>query len=108
MGVSRVGRRGLVLAVIGAQFCVPFLALVISEPPTRLGFQMYSGRGTLEVIVEDERGREIDYDAGEVLAAPPRVELDWSRHLPAAICEATPQAARVKVAQSGHTTVVEC
>lgn len=101
-------RRGLVVAVIGAQFCVPLVALLATEPPTRLGFQMYSGQARLQVTVEDERGDELDYDAGQVLAAVPRVELDWTRVLPPALCEVTEGAARVTVSQSGVATTVEC
>lgn len=100
--------RGVVITVIAAQFCVPLVALVASEPPTRLGFQMYSGLGELEVTVEDERGEDMDYDAGEALAVAPRIEIDWTRHLPEALCEVTEGAARVTVSQSGVTTTAEC
>jgi hypothetical protein len=48
--------RRVVPAVVAAQLAVPLIALVGSPPPTRLGFQMYSGLGVLEISVEDRRG----------------------------------------------------
>lgn len=104
MGAS----RGVVLAIIGAQFCVPLVALVASTPPTRLGFQMYSGLGGVDITVVDKGGEELEPDLGAVLVAPPRPEIDWTRRLPEALCE-VPGAARVTVARAGENSrTVEC
>lgn len=104
MGMS----RGIVLAVIGAQFCVPLVALVASAPPTRLGFQMYSGQGGVDITVEGEGGEELDPELGEILAVPLRPEVDWTRRLPDALCE-VPGAMRVTVSRTGENSrTVEC
>lgn len=100
-------RRGLVLAVIAAQFAVPLVALVGSVPPTRLGFQMYSGLGGLEIAVEDRGGDELEVDLADVLAVSPRSELDWTRRLPEALC-GVPAAARVTVTRPEASRTVEC
>lgn len=100
-------RRGLVATVIAAQFCVPLVALLASAPPTRLGFQMYSGLGGLDITVEDERGEELEYDPADILAVSPRIEIDWTRRLPEALCEAT-GAARVTVGRPEATRTVTC
>ena len=100
-------RRGLVATVIAAQFCVPLVALLASAPPTRLGFQMYSGLGGLEVTVEDEQGETLEYDPGDVLPVSPRIEIDWTRRLPEALCEVT-GAARVTVERPEATRTVAC
>lgn len=100
--------RGVVLTVIAAQFCVPLIALVGSAPPTRLGFQMYSGEGGIDITVEDRHGEELDPPLGDVLAVPLRAELDWTRRLPEALCE-VPGAALVTVSRTGENSrTVEC
>ncbi|KRE37059.1 hypothetical protein ASG73_12200 [Janibacter sp. Soil728] len=99
--------RGVVLGVIAAQFCVPLIALVASEPPTRLGFQMYSGLGSLDVTVEDEHGQDVEYDPAEVFAVSPRVEIDWTRRLPERLC-AIPGAAQVTVERPDGLRTVRC
>lgn len=101
--------RGVVLAVIGAQFCVPLVALVASAPPTRLGFQMYSGQGGVDITVVGEDGEEMEPDLADVLAVPMRPEIDWTVGLPEALCAAEPGAARVTIARTGENSrTLEC
>lgn len=97
----------MLAAVIAVQVLVPLVALLGSEPPTRLGFQMYSGVGELVIQVEDRDGNKMDVDLGQVLAAPPRVELDWTHRLPEALCRFA-GAARVTVTQPSAARTVNC
>lgn len=69
------------MGLIAIQFAVPAVAFV-QEPPTRLGWQMYSGIGELpEVSVEGSNGDIIDPPFTDFAAAP-RPELNWGEHLP--------------------------
>lgn len=99
--------RGMVIAVVAAQFCVPLVALVVGDRPTRLGFQMYSGLSELDITVEDGRGQELDVDLFDHVVATPREEIDWTQRLPQALCE-EPRAARVTVTQRDASRTVEC
>ena len=100
-------QRGLVIAVVAAQFCLPLIALVGSSPPTRLGFQMYSGLGFLDITVEDANGQDLEYDLGDVLAVSPRIEVDWTQRLPEALCD-LPGAAKVSVERHDGARTMEC
>lgn len=98
------------MTVIAAQFCVPLVALVASEPPTRLGFQMYAGTGGVEsLVVEDVDGEELEVDFSRILAVELRAEIDWTRRLPEALCENVPDAARVTVTRvRENSRTLEC
>lgn len=100
-------RQRMLAAGIAVQVLVPLVALLGGEPPTRLGFQMYSGTGKLEIRVEDERGSKLDVDLGEILAVQPRIELDWTRRLPEALC-GLPGAARVTVTRVSSERTMTC
>lgn len=100
----------VVAAVIVLQAAVPTVALIWPEKPNRLGWQMYSGIGTgadedFSIVGQD--GAEIEVDWGEVRAKPRRPELDWTRHLPEAICDQS-DAIQVTVTNSGRTRTVTC
>jgi hypothetical protein len=95
-------------AVIALQVAVPAVALTL-EPPTRFGFQMYSGYGDGEIGVLDASGAAIDVDYAEVLPRSLRPELDWTRHVPEHLCAKIPGAATIVVEQNGSgRTDVPC
>ena len=95
------------VAVIVAQVAVPLVALLASDPPTRLGFQMYSATGTLEITVQDRHGDEVEVDVRDVLGTSPRPEIDWTKRLPEALCE-VPEAHRVTVTKDEASRTVTC
>ena len=96
-----------IIVVIALQVAVPAVALML-PPPQRFGFQMYSGLGGVAVFVVDDEGIERDFAAPEQLVGKLRPELDWLLTLPEAVCEAAPEAASVRVEQSGRERTVEC
>ena len=95
------------MLVIALQVAVPTIALLL-PPPQRFGFQMYSGLGGVTVGVVDDEGVEHDFDDADQLVAKLRPDLDWLPTLPEAVCEAAPDAAVVRVEQSGRERTVEC
>lgn len=96
-----------IVAVIALQIAVPTVALML-PPPQRFGFQMYSGLGGVAVTVVDGEGDEHAFDTPEELVGKLRPELDWLPTLPETVCEAAPEAASVRVEQSGRERTVEC
>ena len=91
------------------QFAVPLAALVSSEPPTRFGFQMYSGLGWTTVEIHDRDGELVDYNWRQALASTPRPDLDWgSSQLPSYLCDTVSEAATVTVRRNEHESVVAC
>ena len=52
----------IVAAVVGVQFLVPLVSLLVPEPPTRLGWQMYSALGAFDVVVRDADGQVLEAD----------------------------------------------
>jgi hypothetical protein len=100
----------LVAAVIILQFLVPFVALTASVPPTRFGFQMYSGMGSVLAQQTDANGLTSDIDVTAV-SVKFRPELDWS-DLPERLCAISPDATRVKVTTfdnaDPHVRTVTC
>ncbi len=101
-------RRALLSCAIATQVLVPAIALL--QPPTRLGFQMYSGRGGTEVAVFDALGNSIDVEIEGYVAGTLRPELDWTRNLPEHLCASIADAARVTVTRpdQSRTRTVEC
>ncbi|MBA3233141.1 MAG: hypothetical protein H0T17_04205 [Propionibacteriales bacterium] len=99
------GGPGVVVAlVVVAQFLVP--AIAIRDPPTRFGFQMYSGLGNVTVTVVDPTGgtREIEPSR---YAIDQRAELDWTRRLPEFVC-AHLDVVSVTVAQGDNRRSLTC
>lgn len=105
---GRAARFGgmAVAAVIVLQVSVPAVALLL-PPPQRFGFQMYSGLGGVRVTVTDVDGRDAPFDAPQ-LVGELRPEIDWLPALPERVCEALPDAVRVRVEQSDRERTVEC
>jgi hypothetical protein len=101
-GPGRLGSRRLTWAVavaIGIQVAVPAIAL-FNHPPTRFGFQMYSGKGATPVITTVDRSghaEEIDLSS---LAANARPEIDWVSHVPRYLCATRPEIVSVHVVES--------
>ena len=96
-----------VSTVIAVQIAVPLVALIL-PPPQKFGFQMYSGLGGVTVSVVDDQGdlqeiRDVERIVGKV-----RPDIDWLPTLPEAVCIAVPDAAQVRVEQSGRERSVEC
>ena len=83
---SKPWRAVAVLAVVLLQFTVPLIALITPDKPNRLGWQMYSGVGTYDVVVTDPQGEVVDVPWDDVLPRARRAELDWTRHLPEHLC----------------------
>ena len=99
----------MLIAVVLVQFAVPLAALVTSERPTRLGFQMYAGVGGPTVEVMDRDGEVLPYDWRQEIASLPRPDLDWaSSDLPRRLCDIVPGAASVLVRRNEHRSVVPC
>lgn len=98
-GLRGTGRRKWVVAVLALQFLIPLAALVFSQAPTRLGFQMYSGEGELSGYTVDANGERQPIDVNELLSAG-RPDIDWISHLTTDyLCDAYPGAIRVVVTQ---------
>lgn len=91
--------------VIAAQIVVPAMAL--THPPSRFGFQMYSGLGGTEVVVRDAEGRLLKVDRS-LLAASLRPDLPYSRTLPEYLCSRIPEAKTVTVKDSDDERSVPC
>jgi hypothetical protein len=85
----------LVAAVVALQYVVPFVALTASAPPTRFGFQMYSGLGSVSAQQIDGDGRTSDLDLAS-MTVKFRPELDWS-DLQERLCAMSPDAKLIKV-----------
>jgi hypothetical protein len=94
--------------VIALQIAVPLVALVGSDPPTRFGFQMYSGLGGVDVQIKDHDGELVPFDLHATLADLVRPELDWTSRLPAYLCTKVPEAATVTVRQGDQESTATC
>lgn len=95
-------RTQLLVAVIALQVLVPTVAL-LGDPPSRFGFQMFSGYEVGNtVVVHDGDGAEIPIEPAELWHVPLRAELDWAERLPAHICARVAGAHEVVVFQ--HAT----
>ena len=99
-------RNRLVAAALAVQVVVPLVA-TLHGIPSRLGFHMYSGREHLVLIAVDKDGRAVPVDVS-TLVANVRYELDWSRVLPALVCEELPAVHRVTVASGDETATRTC
>lgn len=97
----------LIIGIIAIQLAVPTLAF-FQEPPSRLGWQMYSGIGQLpEINVERPNGDLTDLPFTDVAAAP-RPELNWSELLPPFVCAQLPDAIAIDLTYSTGTQSFEC
>lgn len=96
-----------VLAAVVVQVAVPGIVLVASEPPSRFGFQMYSGMGSATVEARTSDGRLVELP-DDLLAGMMRPDVPWLSRLPEHVCERVPQAARVTVEQNGERREVTC
>lgn len=83
---TRSRLASIVAAILVLQFLVPAVALVLPGKPHRLGWQMYSGIGYHELTAVDQDGEALTVPWEDILPAPRRVELDWTRHLPERLC----------------------
>ena len=102
-------RSRVLVAVIAVQVAVPLVALVGSEPPTRFGFQMYSGLGWPTVEIRDRDGELLSYNWRRAIASLGRPDLDWgSSDLAARLCTTVPGAATVLVRRNDHESVLAC
>ena len=92
VGTRRLRRWYVVLAVIvAAQIAVPTIA-ALQPPPTRLGWQMYSGVGDLPSIsLTRADGSGLGVSLHDVIAKG-RPELDWNTYLPPYLCAQHPDA----------------
>lgn len=105
--LTSAGWRGFaVVAVVLLQFAVPLLAL-LQPPPTRFGFQMYSGRGGAEVRVVDDSGESHPVPMDRV-AAIFRPELNWTRYLPEYLCSTRHHAVAIHVRQAEQSRSLSC
>ena len=102
-------RHPIVALAVLVQVTVPAVALV-NDPPTRFGFQMYSGVGEVPMIeLELAGGSTRDLPLHQV-AAVDRVELDWGRRLPSELCQRFPAATHVTLTwqRGGQVDRQEC
>ena len=100
--------RAILLAVVVAQFAVPMIALIGSTPPTRFGFQMYSGQGWTKVRIFDDSGDPIPFDQRAHVAGDLRPEIDWTQRLPEHLCGSVARAARVVVERPEGRRELRC
>ena len=102
-------RKRWLALIVGVQFSVPAVALAM-EPPTRLGFQMYSGLGEVpEITITANDGSTDEVAIGDVVAVP-RPELDWSIKLPEHLCGTKRDAHTVRLSwvAAGKTLEHSC
>lgn len=98
--------KALVLGVVIMQVGMPTVALLAHDPPSRFGFQMYSGYGDGVVELRDIDGHLMDVDwAGAVLPRVMRPELDWAKHLPDRLCQEFGLLESVTIRMEGLKTV---
>ncbi len=100
-------RQLLVPVVVAVQILVPTVALFL-DPPTRLGFQMYSGLGEIPGIEIKLSNRVVESVPHEEVLAWPRAELDWSRYLPRHLCDSRPGTAEVSLVYRETTRTFTC
>ena len=98
-------RLGAVATVIALQVAIPLVGLL--DPPARFAFQMYSGRGQVDVVITDRYGDELPFDPTAMIAGF-RPELDWTKHLPALLCQETPDAYSIRVIQEDREVTRTC
>ncbi|WP_153392537.1 hypothetical protein [Ornithinicoccus halotolerans] len=104
--MSRWGQRALA-GVIALQIAVPAVALTL-EPPTRFGWQMYSGYDG-ELVVLGADGEALEYDVSALFAKHPRPELDWESRVVEELCRHVEGASSVAVTQGRQDRkVVPC
>jgi hypothetical protein len=104
--MNRWGVRALV-GLIALQIAVPAVALTM-EPPTRFGWQMYSGYDG-ELLVLGADGNPLHYDVSAVFARHPRPELEWDSRVVDELCRQVEGAASVAVTQGRQDRkVVPC
>lgn len=101
---TRRRARWLWLVVV-IQVLLPLAAL--THPPSRLGFQMYSGLGGTEVDVRDAEGERLPVKAA-LLPAPLRPDLPYAASLPEFLCRNVPGAATVAVRAADGERSVRC
>lgn len=110
-GSSRGGARptGRLVIVLGlaVQVGVP-VAASLGEPPSRFGWQMYSGLGevpSIKVYESDGKNRSVAFD--DVTGAS-RAELDWKKHLPPYLCNTYPAATTVELEYTEDVEHFKC
>ncbi len=89
-----------------AQIVVPTIAL-LSPPPAKFGFQMYSGIGGVSAQVVHDDGRTEHLDPRPFVAKY-RPDIDWLPALPEAMCSGIPTAVEVLVEQDGRIRSLTC
>lgn len=98
-GLVTTWRDRAVIAVAVALFVVPATILLAGAKPSRFGFQMYSGYGTVSATWQDRAGRVHDIDLSDHLAND-RIEVDWTTFLPEELCTRISDAVRVEVSRT--------
>lgn len=98
------GQR-LVALVIVAQVLVPALAL--THPPSRFGFQMFSGIGAIDIVVLDAVGDPVPVD-NTLFVRPVRSDLRYASSLPKFLCLRIPHASTVTVQDASDRRTVSC
>lgn len=100
-------KRYALVAVVVAQFAVPAVAL-LNDPPSRFGFQMYSGLGGAKVKAVDADGQPVKIIWRETVAGILRPDLTWADVLPEKICETTSAAVAVTIEEDGRQRTLRC
>jgi len=93
---------GILATLIGIQL----YALLIAGVPSKLGFQMFAGKGYVDIVVSDPSGKRLDFDPE--LIPRIRVDTDWTTRLPEYLCTEVPGAAEVTVSQQHGSRTVTC
>lgn len=94
--------------LVAVQVLVPTVALLGTEPPTRFGFQMYSGIGGISADVRDSAGDELGLPEDIVVDDLYRNDLPWTDFLPEQVCREAPDAATVTITHDERTRTVRC
>jgi hypothetical protein len=93
---------GILVSLIGLQL----FALLIAGVPSKLGFQMFAGKGYVVIVVSDPSGNRLDVDPE--LIPRLRVDTDWTTRLPEYLCTEVSGAAEVTVSQHHGSRTVTC
>ncbi|GAB3247811.1 hypothetical protein [Arthrobacter pigmenti] len=95
------------MGILALQLVVPAIAF-FQEPPTRLGWQMYSGIGELPKVHVETEANTTEKIVFMDVAANNRSEIDWRKYLPEFVCQENANAIAVELAYSTRTESFEC
>jgi hypothetical protein len=97
----------VLVAVVAVQIAVPLIA-AFQPPPARLGWQMYSGLGTVPTIVLHATDGTVEVVPSGDYASRSRGEIDWAAYLPTWACDTYPDTVSGWITTPRARTDFEC